>query len=360
MKGLKTVLTPFAPDQSGSVAVLYEYGGLIVILDAGGCTGNICGFDEPRWTVKKSMIMSAALRDMDAILGRDEALVKKTVKAAEQLKPNFIAVIGTPVPAVIGTDFRGIVNLLKKKTGMENVFGIETFGMKYYDEGASKSYMALVSEYFAGLNSSKYIGIFGATPLDISKEELDYIKSRIQAEEGLDSTENIISFGMDCDYKDFSKLSGLYKNYVISISGLKACRKLKDDFEIDYVLENYSAENYVDKALELINTSKAVLGKIPKVLIVSEQIFANSLRNLILKSGFSDEIEIINATFFMKDKEISETCDLKLKDEDDFENVVVNENIDVVIGDPVLKDILSIKQLESLEWLSIKHFAVSG
>ena len=49
MRGLRKFLTPFAPDQSGAVSVFYEFGGIIVICDAGGCTGNICGFDEPRW-----------------------------------------------------------------------------------------------------------------------------------------------------------------------------------------------------------------------------------------------------------------------------------------------------------------------
>ena len=41
MRGLRKYLTPFAPDQSGAVSVLYEFGGIIVICDAGGCTGNM-------------------------------------------------------------------------------------------------------------------------------------------------------------------------------------------------------------------------------------------------------------------------------------------------------------------------------
>ena len=59
MRGLRKYLTPFAPDQSGAVSVLYEFGGIIVICDAGGCTGNICGFDEPRWFESKSALFSA-------------------------------------------------------------------------------------------------------------------------------------------------------------------------------------------------------------------------------------------------------------------------------------------------------------
>ena len=83
MRGLRKYLTPFAPDQSGAVSVLFELGGIVVICDAGGCTGNVCGFDEPRWFEQKSAIFSAGLRDMDAILGRDDRLVAKLADAAE-------------------------------------------------------------------------------------------------------------------------------------------------------------------------------------------------------------------------------------------------------------------------------------
>ena len=79
MKGLRKVLTPFAPDQSGAVSVLYALGGAVIIVDAGGCTGNICGFDEPRFESEPAAVFSAGLRDMDAILGRDQLLVDKAV-----------------------------------------------------------------------------------------------------------------------------------------------------------------------------------------------------------------------------------------------------------------------------------------
>ena len=40
MKGLRKYLSPFAPDQSGAAAVLCEFHGLIIILDAGGLCGK--------------------------------------------------------------------------------------------------------------------------------------------------------------------------------------------------------------------------------------------------------------------------------------------------------------------------------
>ena len=51
---------------------------------------------------------------MDAILGRDDRLVEKIGKACEKLSADFIAVIGTPVPAVIGTDYRALSRMIEK------------------------------------------------------------------------------------------------------------------------------------------------------------------------------------------------------------------------------------------------------
>ena len=118
MRGLRKYLTPFAPDQSGAVSVLYELGGIIVICDAGGCAGNVCGFDEPRWFEQKSAVFSAGLRDMDAILGRDDRLVAKLVDAAVKVEAGFAAIIGTPVPAVIGTDHQALRRMCEKKTDL--------------------------------------------------------------------------------------------------------------------------------------------------------------------------------------------------------------------------------------------------
>lgn len=138
MKGLRKYLTPFAPDQSGAVSVLYELGGIIVICDAGGCTGNVCGFDEPRWFSRKSAVFSAGLRDMDAILGRDDRLVEKLTDAASKLEVSFAAVIGTPVPAVIGTDYRALERMSEKRIDLP-ILTVDTDGMELYDAGEELS-----------------------------------------------------------------------------------------------------------------------------------------------------------------------------------------------------------------------------
>ena len=146
MKGLRKYLSPFAPDQSGAAAVLCEFHGLIIILDAGGCAGNICGFDEPRWFEQKSAIFSAGLRDMDAILGRDDRLVAKLVDAAEKVEAGFATIVGSPVPAVIGTDHQALRRMCEKKTDLP-VLAVNTNGMELYDAGERKAYLELFKAF---------------------------------------------------------------------------------------------------------------------------------------------------------------------------------------------------------------------
>ena len=45
LKYLRMYLPPFAPDYSGVCSTLFELRGIVVIHDAGGCTGNYTGYD---------------------------------------------------------------------------------------------------------------------------------------------------------------------------------------------------------------------------------------------------------------------------------------------------------------------------
>lgn len=169
MRGLRKYLTPFAPDQSGAVSVLYELGGIIVICDAGGCAGNVCGFDEPRWFEQKSAVFSAGLRDMDAILGRDDRLVAKLVDAAEKVEAGFAAIVGTPVPAVIGTDHQALRRMCEKKTDLP-VLAVNTNGMELYDAGERKAYLELFKAFAREKQpvEAGKTGVLGMTPQDVS------------------------------------------------------------------------------------------------------------------------------------------------------------------------------------------------
>ena len=231
MKGLRKYLSPFAPDQSGAAAVLCEFHGLIIILDAGGCAGNICGFDEPRWFESRSAIFSAGLRDMDAILGRDDRLVAKLVDAADKIDANFAAIVGTPVPAVIGTDYQALKRMCEKKTDLP-ILAIDTDGMELYDKGEEKAYLAL----FTAFAKEKYevckekVGILGMTPQDVSDlKAADKVREELKKE------------GVSVE-------RGTYLPYALTISHLNYLGKLAAFRQGKFAVQDESSQLAVEVA----------------------------------------------------------------------------------------------------------------
>lgn len=379
MKGLRKYLTPFAPDQSGAVSVLYELGGMLVICDAGGCTGNVCGFDEPRWFETRSAVFSAGLRDMDAILGRDDRLVAKLADATEKLDVTFAAVIGTPVPAVIGTDYRALERMLAKKTELP-VLTVNTDGMELYDRGEEKAYLALFGR-FAGENvdvepeniektqtaescdgkrngknedvsvdieDRPRVGIIGMTPQDVSDLKAAEEIRKLYADQGL----RAVCYGMGDGLKEVKKASLTVKNVVVSPAALKAAQYLQKKFGTPYEIAYPLAPELVPEM--------DYRGK--KILIVQQQVIANAVRKEIEKRTGEKEA-ITTATWFMRKEEIltdlnvDAADDISLKEEDDFISLVEKEGYDVIFADPCMERM--IPGFEGV-FIPLTHFAVSG
>lgn len=379
MKGLRKYLTPFAPDQSGAVSVLYELGGMLVICDAGGCTGNVCGFDEPRWFETRSAVFSAGLRDMDAILGRDDRLVAKLADAAEKLDVTFAAVIGTPVPAVIGTDYRALERMLAKKTELP-VLTVNTDGMELYDRGEEKAYLVLFGR-FAGENvdvepgniektqtaescdgkrngknedvsvdieDRPRVGIIGMTPQDVSDLKAAEKIRKLYADQGL----RAVCYGMGDGLDEVRNASLAAKNVVVSPAALKAAQYLQKKFGTPYEI----AYPLVSELVPEVNYQ----GK--KILIVQQQVIANEVRKEIEKRTGEKET-ITTATWFMRKEEIltdlnvDAVDDISLKEEDDFISLVEKEGYDVIFADPCMERM--IPGFEGV-FIPLTHFAVSG
>ena len=307
MKGLRKVLTPFAPDQSGAVSVLYSLGGMTVIIDAGGCTGNICGFDEPRWHDVRSAVFSAGLRDMDAILGRDKLLVSKIANACERIDASFVALIGTPVPATIATDYKALKRMIEKETSIP-VLAIPTDGMQLYDEGEARAYKALFETFSMEGGSLEKI-VLGKTPLTF----------------GNGFEDNTLD-----DYRNIGEKT---KITAASASGIEAAKLLGRPYEI------YSS------------TAAETAGSIPsgKVLVCHDEVFGKTLRD----KGVDCDI----ATFFTLHDEIKEAGDRKITEEDEFTELIADSGYDVIVADGCLKPLA---EGFNGKWIDAPFFALSG
>ena len=309
MKGLRKVLTPFAPDQSGASGVLYSMGALIVIIDAGGCTGNVCGFDEPRWHETRSAVFSAGLRDMDAILGRDELLASKIKSAVERIDTSFVAVIGTPVPATIGTDYKALKRLIENKVDIP-VVPVQTNGMKLYNEGEKEAYKALIDVFAEDdPTDAKEQIILGMTPLTYGKDHEDI---------SLDDIRNI---------------RGAKKLIAASASGIDACEYLGRDYEI-------FSPVFKD------NIPEGIKGR---TLVCHDEVVGKTLRD----AGVDCDI----ATFFKLHDSIKQEGDKKITEEDEFIAMVRQGGYDTIAADICLKDL--VPDYEG-NWVDLKCFAISG
>ena len=354
VRGLWKGLTPFAPDQSGAASVFYELGGILVICDAGGCTGNVCGFDEPRWFGERSAIFSAGLRDMDAILGRDDRLVAKLMDAAEKIDANFAAVIGTPVPAVIATDYRALQRMCEKKTNLP-ILTVDTNGMELYDVGEEKAWLTLFKT-FAGKevasqkeaseedDSSKKmkIGVLGLTPHDVSD---------LNIEEKFWKSENenthYICYGMRAGIDKVKTAGSADKNLVVAPAALETAKYLEKEFGTPYEV----GYPFVDELIPELDYA----GK--KILIIHQQVIANAIRQEIRTRSDEQNTEVTVASWFMMKSELSEEEDLSLKEEMDYCKLVQNGNYDIVFADENMRGLVpGFKGT----FVNVRHFAVSG
>ena len=342
MRGLRKYLTPFAPDQSGAVSVLYELGGIIVICDAGGCTGNVCGFDEPRWFERKSAVFSAGLRDMDAILGRDDRLVAKLVDAAEKVEAGFAAVIGTPVPAVIGTDYQALKRMCEKKTDLP-VLAVNTDGMELYDGGERKAYLELF-KVFAREKlpvETGRVGILGMTPQDVSDlKAADKLREKFKSQ-----GHQAVCYGMGDGLDEVKKASSVEKNIVVSPAALECARYLEKTFGTPYEVGYPLVEELVP--------DMEYAGK--KILIVKQQVMAGSIRAELRKRGGDGKITV--ASWFSMEKDLLEEGDVSLKDEKDYMELVEKGRYDVIFADPCMRRMT--KDFSGV-FVDAVHFAVSG
>lgn len=341
MKGLWKYISPFAPDQSGAAAVLYGLGGIVVICDAGGCAGNICGFDEPRWfSGKKSAVFSAGLRDMDAILGRDDRLIAKLCDAAQTVDASFAAIVGTPVPSVIGTDYRALQRMAEKKLDMP-ILAIDTTGMEWYDKGIEKTYLALLRQFVQPNDTPERdtVGVLGAVPLDLMHADGTEAVCQELVEDGW---KQILLYD---DLDDFMHAGKADMNIVVSPAGLKAAQYLQKTLGTPYEMRYFGLS-------QVVSDNSIFAGK--NVLIIHQDVAARAMRAMAEEAGAA---YVTTATWFMTAQTESDAGHISLREEDDFRKLADNDDFDIILGDSYFKKALP--HFHGL-YVDFPHFAVSG
>ena len=141
----------------------------------------------------------------------------KLADAVTKLDAKFAAIIGTPVPAVIGTDYHALKRMTEKKVDLP-ILTVDTDGMELYDKGEEKAWQELF-RVFAGEKEDVIpgnIGILGMTPQDISDlRAADRIREHFAAE-----GKTAICYGMGNGLDDVKSVSNVEKHIVVAPAAL--------------------------------------------------------------------------------------------------------------------------------------------
>jgi nitrogenase molybdenum-cofactor synthesis protein NifE len=230
MSQLAIYLPPYTGDYSGVCSALFDLNCVVVTIDGNCCTRNYVSYDEPRWTDTRKSTFCSGLRTMDAILGNDEKVIKQTLEVVQTIKPDFVAMLGSPVPAIIGTDMTGMAREIEAQSGCPTL-GFGTTGFSYYNKGISATILALL-ERFASRDldtRADRVNILGLTPLDFSANDNSLVFRELLEQNGLQVNG---SFMMQTDLAQLRRAPAAAVNWVVSQSGFPSALYLKDKFGV--------------------------------------------------------------------------------------------------------------------------------
>ncbi|CAB1250275.1 nitrogenase component 1 [Clostridium sp. MT-14] len=361
MRQTARIISTYTADISGVCSALFELGGMTVIHDASGCNSTYTTHDEPRWYDLDSMIYISALTETEAILGDDNRLIGDIVNTAGELSPRFIAICGSPVAMMIGTDFKAIAKVIGEKTGIPT-FGLSTNGMHSYLTGASCALETVVKYFCHGdvaRSKDLSVNIIGATPLDFSiNGSVESIK-RWLAESGF----RLVScMAMGSDLDRISLAGSAHVNLVVSYSGLATAKMLQKQFGTPYVAGVPFGIGFADILAHVLRrAAKSGKSSVPcaerksgsdgGLTVVGESIFAGSLARAIeVESGRSVRVLCPLETT----EELTAEGDVLIPNEDDAARQFALAGS--VIADPLYKPICP----DDVSFYSLPHEAFSG
>ncbi len=363
MKQIASRISIYSADTFGVCSALYELGGLCVMHDASGCNSTYNTHDEPRWYDFDSMVYISGISEMEAIMGDDQKFIDDIIYTAKELNPKFIALAGTPIPTMIGTDFKAIANIVENETKIPT-FGFNTTGMNSYVSGAYKTFEAL-SKRFLKRNDKESraeksrVNILGATPLDFSinnsiKSTVDLLKEN--------DFDVISTWAMGSTLEDIKDAGNADVNLVISYSGMGAAKYMYEKFNIPYIVGTPFGKEFAKKIV--VDLKEAIITKENKISYINRKIDKNPQITIIGESIMSESLAYAISTEKNKTVNVISTLETdknlllegdKLKIyEDDIEKELKNSKI--IIADPLYRPICPLDS----NFISLPHEGFSG
>jgi hypothetical protein len=351
-------IPPFASDYTGVCSTLFDFDCLTAINDANCCTGNYVFYDEPRWSSSAKTTFSTVLRNIDAVFGHDSKVIDQVCAAAGDLESEMIAVVGTPVPAIVGMDMQGIAREVEARIGRPT-FGFDTNGFSYYDKGIALAAKALFDRYadIHAIAKPNSINLLGLTPLDLGALDNATDLRNLLSDGGL--TVNG-SYFMSTSLAEVRRVGEAEVNLAVTAAGVRVAKYLLRRFGTPYVSACPMGQEHalaVLNRLHGISREPAALRGLtePALLLIMDQVVGVSFRQALRLIGYPRKVCV--ASFFGWEEELALAGDFHLPDEKSLINLARSGRYCAWVGDPFYA---LIPELDALPHVELVHPAVSG
>lgn len=364
------VNTPnYACDLSGICSALYELGGLIVMHDASGCNSTFATHDEPRWYDMDSMVYISGLSEYDAVLGNDDAYIDDVVEIARERHPRFVAVFGSPVALLMGTDFRGVAHIIERRCGIPT-FWFRTSGMQSYVAGARQAFAGIAGrlcpeggESAPARGGRLRVNLLGVTPLDFS------VVGNAEALRDFCETsgfELVSCWAMGDALDQLMRAGQADVNIVVSSSGLDCAEVLARKYGTPYVvgcpvgsaasaeLARMVSETSRDGVARRLGEGDAAASGGRRITVVGEAVFASSLRHCLAHDLGEGNVRI--ACPLEDPCAMLGPADVAVRGEEEVASIM--RASDLVIADPLYEVLL--EGHSHVPFVRLPHEAYSG
>ncbi len=368
----------FAGDYSGAASVLQEMEGMVIFCDASACFGGYVFGEDPKGGNEERRIYTASLREKQVVMGIDKKVKKDALRTYRDVGGEFVALIGTPVSAVIGADLNGIGKEICKDIQKEGLsegllpsFGVPTNGWGFYDDGQEKAYLALVNAIVEpNAENVCDVNVIGATSIDMWDYNQIEDCLTLLKEAGAKAP---IVWGANGGIKEMKGAAGAKLNIAVSVSAVKAVKELHrrygTPYLIGYPLGKTQTKLWKSRVSEMLNGEKShsnIAWEIDSIneenkegkraLIIAEQFTANAIRTLLREKFGYSQIDV--ASFFQMNKKLKQENDFRIKEEAMLSEFMRKQaKYDLVIADPFCFQILAYQPEKKL---ALPHIAVSS
>ena len=362
---IQHIVPPITSDYSGACSVLYGENILKILISPNGCKTPVA-YDEIR-NIDYSLQYCTSLNELEIVTGEIKGL-KESIKEIinQNQKIEFIAIISTVVPQIIGMDLESIVENIEETLDIPCVF-INTNSFENYYSGISLTLKSLANKFmFENKKIKNTVNIIGYSPLTFGKiEKLEELFSLIKS---LDL--NILTvFSDNLSLEKIKNSTSAELNLVLSYEGLALAKYMEKEFSIPYVIINVvskygieNTENILKRFFYKIDNSFEKLEKRDKLDDRKVMIIASPFMAINIAASLRKDFSLTNILALSLIKESRKFKKIEylkflniVNTEEDLKEKIKEYKPDILISDPVYKNLVN----EKVTFIPLLHYGYS-